>query len=70
VPGEEARVRLVLVEVVRREHHRQHRHVRLQPDPHQPVDHGRGDELVTALATAVEAMLARALADRPAPVAG
>ncbi len=37
---------VVLVEVARREHRRQHRHLRVQLHAHQAVDHGRRDELM------------------------
>lgn len=46
VGAEELEVVGMLVEVARREHSRQHRHVGVELHAHQAVDHGAGDELV------------------------
>ena len=43
---EELRVRRVLVEVLRRQHGREHRHLGVELHAHQGVDHGAGHELV------------------------
>jgi hypothetical protein len=46
VLAEEGAVRLVLVKVLGRQHHREHRHALVQLHAHQGVDHRAGDEFV------------------------